>query len=48
MKEVDKEKYEEVVEKAAAHMKMGLKSHMSCITLRMQSGSHSQTKQEKG
>ena len=39
---------EEVVEEAAAHMKMELTSQMSPVTLKIQIGSHSQTIQGKG
>ena len=34
---------DEVVEEAAAHMKMELTSHMSPVTLKIQSGLYSQT-----
>ena len=39
--------FEEVVEEAAVYMKMELTSQMLSVTLRIQSGSHSQTIQGK-
>ena len=45
--EVEDDTAEEVVEEAAAHMKMELKSYMSPVTLKIQSGPHSQTIQGK-
>ena len=47
MEEVEEEMAKEVLEEAAAHMKMGLKSHISTIYLKIQSGIHSQTRQGK-
>ena len=44
---VEEDTFAEVVEEAAAHMKIELKSHMSPITLKIRSGPHSQTIQEK-
>ena len=38
----------EVMEEAVAHMKMVLTSQMSPVTLNMQIGIHSQTRQGKG
>ena len=38
---------DEVVEEVAANIKMGLTSQMSPVTLNMQSGTHSRTRQEK-
>ena len=46
--DIEKDTVKEVVEEAVAHLKMVLTSHMSPITLMMQSWSHSQTRQEKG
>ena len=49
--EVDKVKEDtskEIVEGAAAHMKMELISHMSPVTLKIKSEPHSQTIQGKG
>ena len=49
--EVDKEEEdtsEEVVEELVAHMKMELVSYISAVTLKIQSGPHSQTIQGKG
>ena len=46
--EVKDDTYKEVVEESAAHMKIGLVYHMSLVTLKVQSGTHSQTRQEKG
>ena len=47
--EVDEENTaKEAVKEAEAHMKMGLTSHMSLVTLRMQSGPHYKKRQEKG
>ena len=46
--EVEKYTAEEVVEEAAAHMKVELKSQTSTVTLDIQSGSQSQTIQGKG
>ena len=46
--EVEEETSEEVVEGSAAHIKMELTSQMSPITLKIQSGPHSQTIQIKG
>ena len=37
----------EVMEEAVVHIKMGLTSHMSPITLNNQSGTHSKTRQGK-
>ena len=45
---VDEDAAEEVVEEVATHIKMGLTSHMSPVTLKMRSGLHSRTRQEKG
>ena len=39
---------EEVMDKAASHMKVGLKYQMSPITLNMKSGPHSRERKEKG
>ena len=36
------------MEEAAGHMKIGLTYHMKPVTLKMHSGSHYQTIQEKG
>ena len=38
----------QVVEEAVLQMEMGLTYHISLVTLKMQSGTHYQTKQEKG
>ena len=46
--EVQEETSEEVVEAAAAHMKIELTSQISPVTLKIQSGPHSQTIQVKG
>ena len=46
--EVEVNMAEEVVEEVAAHMKMELVSDMSLITLKIQSGLHSQTIQGNG
>ena len=46
--EVEEEISKEVVEEAVAHIKMELTYHMSPITLKMQIGPNSQTRQEKG
>ena len=48
MDEVEEDKSKEVVEGAAEHKKMELTSHMSPVTLKIQSGPHSQTVQVKG
>ena len=40
--------YKEAMEEELAHMKMGLTSQMSPVTLKIQSGPHSQTIQGKG
>ena len=48
MDEVEEDTFEEVVEEAAAHMKMELTSKISPVTLKIQIGSHSQTIQLKG
>ena len=48
MDEVEEYTAKEVVEEVAAHMKMELVSQMSPITLKIQSGPHSQTIQVKG
>ena len=45
---VEEEAAEEVMEKAASHMKNLLKYYMSPITLNMKSGPHSRKRQEKG
>ena len=45
--EVEEETSNEVVEGALAHMKMELTSQMSPVTLKIQSGPHSQTVQGK-
>ena len=46
--EVEENTAEEVVEEAAAHMKMGLTSQTSTVTLNMYNGTHSQMRQGKG
>ena len=46
--EVEENTAEEVVEEAAAHMKMGLTSQTSTVNLNMYNGTHSQMRQEKG
>ena len=46
--EVEQETSKEVVEGAAAHMRMELTSHISPVTLKIQSGLHSQRIQGKG
>ena len=46
--EVEEKNTEGVVEEEAAHMKMGLISQLSPITLMMQSGLHYKTRQRKG
>ena len=48
MDKLEEDTDEEVVDEAVAHMKMELTSHMSPVTLRIQSGQHSQTIQGKG
>ena len=48
MDEVEEYMVKEIVEEAAAHIKMGLKYHISTITLKMHSGPHYQMIQEKG
>ena len=48
MDEIEEEAAEEVVEEAEAHMKMELKYQMSLVTLKIKSGTHSQTIQGKG
>ena len=45
--DVEKDTNKEVMEEAAAHMKMELTSQMSPVNLRIQSGPHSQTMQGK-
>ena len=45
---VEEETSKEVVEGAAAHMKMELTSQMSPVNLKIHSGPHSQTIQVKG
>ena len=45
---VEEDTSEEVLEGAAVHMKMELISQMSPVTLKTQSGPHSQTIQVKG
>ena len=47
MDEVEEDTDEEVVEEAEAHMKMELTSQMSPVTLKIQSGPHSQKIQGK-
>ena len=47
VEKVEEDTDEEVVEEAAAHMKMELTSHISPVILKIQSGTHSQTKQGK-
>ena len=44
---VEDDTSEDIVEGAAAHMQMVLISHMSPVTLKIQSGPHSQTIQKK-
>ena len=46
--EVEEEENWEVLKEEAAHMKMGLTSHISPVTLNIQSGLNFKTKQEKG
>ena len=46
--ELDQDAAEEVMEEVVAHMKIELVSQMSPITLKIQSGPHSQTIQGKG
>ena len=46
--EVEEDTYKDVSEGAAAHMKMELTSQMSPVTLKIHSGTHSQTIQGKG
>ena len=46
--EVEEDTNKEVMEEAAAHMKMELISQMSLVSLKIQSGPHSQTMQGKG
>ena len=45
---VEEDVTEEATEEAAVHMKMGFKYKMSPVTLKMQSGPHSQMRQEQG
>ena len=47
MDEVEEDTSKEIVEGAAAHMKMELTSHMSPVTLKINSEPHSQTIQGK-
>ena len=42
VEKVEEDASEEFVEEAAAHMKMGLKSQMSHVTLKIYSGANSQ------
>ena len=46
--EVEEETNKDVMEEAAAHMKMELKSQISPVNLKIQSGPHYQTMQGKG
>ena len=48
MDEVEEDTYREVVEGSAVHMKMELKSQLSPVTLKIQSGMHYQTIHGKG
>ena len=48
MDEVEEDMYNEVVKGAEAHTKIELTSHMSPVTLKIQSWPHSQTIQGKG
>ena len=45
MYKVDEEAEEEVMQEAAAHIKMGLSSQMSPVTLKIQSGLNCQKRQ---
>ena len=46
--EVEEDTSEEVMEEAVVHIKMGLTSQTSPVNFKMHSGTHSQTRQEKG
>ena len=48
MDTLEEDMVEEVVEEAAAHMKMELTSQISPVTLKIKTGPHSKTIQEKG